>query len=63
MPTHETIREPATRVGISPDAMYKAVQEFRVPNWKRDGYFYIDPQALAALEFCSRLPNAERQTS
>lgn len=51
-----TVAEAAAAAEVTPDAIRKAIGAKRLPSWKREGEYYIDPKTLAAVTFGSRKP-------
>lgn len=44
-----TVAEAAEQAHVSADAIRKAIKARRLPSWKRDGEYFIDPKTLLAL--------------
>lgn len=51
-----TVSDAAARKGVSEDAIRKAIRERRLPAWKREGGYFLDPRSLDALELGGRGP-------
>lgn len=51
-----TVGEAAERKGVSPDAIRKAIREWRLPAWKRGGEYFLEDKSLEALEVVPRGP-------
>jgi excisionase family DNA binding protein len=44
-----TVQEAAEELGISPDAVRKAIAARRLPAWSKEGAWYLDPRTFEAL--------------
>lgn len=41
-----TVADAARELGITPDAVRRLIRAHRLPSWKRDGEYYLDPAAV-----------------
>lgn len=49
-----SVAEAAKAAGVTPDAIRKAIRTRRLPSWVKAGEYFVDPRALAALDFGTR---------
>lgn len=49
-----TVAEAATRKGVTPDGIRKAIRERRLPAWVKNGELFIEPRTLDAMSLGKR---------
>jgi hypothetical protein len=54
-----TVSEAAALKGVTQDAIRKAIRDWRLPSWKQDGEYYLEPKSLEAIELGKRGPMPE----
>jgi hypothetical protein len=49
-----TVAQAAAEVGLTPDAIRKAIHSRKLPSWVKDGQYYLNPKHLSLLDGSKR---------